>query len=141
MSKNFRSQDKCIKCLEGNLRKITERHEAGLDYLSENYAAQNERIHSLEEARGTQSESLAKTEGALAKVEAKLIAVEELVSKEISNIRLDKQVQNLDASAGKSRSTDKLKAGCRKLEDRLNVLEQHTTTDKSLYRLLDSNTK
>jgi hypothetical protein len=81
--------------------------------LSENYAAQNECINSLEEARGTQSESLAKTEGALVKVEAKLIAVEELVSKEISNIRLDKQVQNLDASAGKSRSTDKLKAECR----------------------------
>lgn len=68
-------------------------------------------------------------------------ALDERVTKEISNVRLDKQGRNLDTSTGMASSYDKLKTRFRKLEDKFNVLEQRTTTEKSLYRLLDSNTK
>jgi hypothetical protein len=141
MSRNYRSQDTRIKSLETDLRTIDERHVLGLDNLHGNYTSQNERVKSLERARETQSDVLSKTEGSLAKVEAKLIAVEERVSKEISNMRIDKQSQNLDASAGKSGSYDKIKARCRKVEERLMTLDQRTTAERTLYRLLDSNTK
>jgi hypothetical protein len=141
MSKEYRSQDARIKSLETNLRTIDERHVLGLDNLHGNYTSQNERVKSLERARETQSGVLSKTEGSLAKVEAKLIAAEERISKEVSNMRIDKQSQNLDASAGKSGSYEKIKARCRKVEERLMTLDQRTAAERSLYRLLDSNTK
>jgi len=123
MSKEYRSQDARIKSLETNLRTIDERHVLGLDNLHGNYTSQNERVKSLERARETQSDVLSKTEGSLAKVEAKLIAAEERISKEVSNMRIDKQSQNLDASAGKSGSYQKIKTRCRKVEERLKTFE------------------
>ncbi|KAH8762690.1 hypothetical protein F5882DRAFT_477129 [Hyaloscypha sp. PMI_1271] len=124
-----------------NLRTIDERDVLGFDNLHGNYTSQNERVKSLERARETQSDVLSKTEGSLAKIEAKLIAAEERISKEVSNMRIDKQSQNLDASAGKSGSYEKIKTRCRKVEERLKTLDQRTTAERSLYRLLDSNTK
>jgi BMFP domain-containing protein YqiC len=95
----------------------------------------------LEEAKDAQSSVLANTKGRIAEVEAKLIAVEERINKGICDVKIDKQIESVNASAGKSGSYEKLKAKCRKLEERLLNVEQNTTMGKSMYRLLDSNMK
>jgi len=147
-SKDYRAQMHYIKGLrddmksaEDSMRRNHDRHEVRLDSLLENHTLHDTQITFLEEAKDAQSSVLANTKGRIAEVEAKLIAVEERIDKEICDVKIDKQIESVNASAGKSGSYEKLKAKCRKLEERLLNVEQNTTMGKSMYRLLDSNTK
>ena len=147
-SKDYRAQIHSIKFLrddmksaEDLMRRNYDRHEVRLDSLLENHTLHDTQITFLEEAKDAQSSVLANTKGRIAEVEAKLIAVEERIEKEICDVKIDKQIESVNASAGKSGSYEKLKAKCRKLEERLLNMEQNTTMGKSMYRLLDSNTK
>jgi hypothetical protein len=141
ISKNYRSQNSYADSMAAKLQEIDERDEEGIKHLWASFREHDGRIRDLEREKDAHSELCTKAESGLARVEAKLTAIEVRVSKEISNLRIGRQSENLDASAGKTGSYDNLKRKCRKLEDKLNILEQRTTTEKSLYRLLDSNTK
>ncbi len=148
ISKDYRAQKDFnqflrddMKSAEESMRRNHDRHEVRLDSLLENHMLHDTQITSLEEAKDAQSSVLANTNGRVAEVEAKLMTVEERIEKEICDVRIDKRIQSVNASVGKSGSYEKLKAKCRKLEERLLNVEQNTTTGKSMYRLLDSNTK
>ncbi|KAN0104956.1 hypothetical protein V8E51_010701 [Hyaloscypha variabilis] len=142
ISTSYRAQDSRFKLLEENLQKTSERSKLKLNNLQKECTSQHdELIKSLDADRNNQSEVFAKLEGTLAKVETKLGTVEETVNKEILNARIDKQCQSLATSSGNTTSYDKLKARCRKLEDRFITLQQSTTSEERKHRLLEGNTK
>ncbi len=142
ISTSYRAQDSRFKLLEENLQKISERSKLKLNNLQKERTSQHdELIKSLDADRNNQSEVLAKLERTLAKVETKLGTVEETVSKEILNARIDKQCQSLATSSGNTTSYDKLKARCRKIEDRFITFQQSATSEERKYRLLEGNTK
>ncbi|KAE9364005.1 hypothetical protein N431DRAFT_119901 [Stipitochalara longipes BDJ] len=141
ISKNYRSQETRLKCLEEDLQKTTERNKLKIYGLHEDCILHDKHIKSLEGEQKTQSEILTKLEETFAKVETKLATLEKSVSKEISNSRIDRQCQSLNVSAGNPVSYDKLKARCRKLEERFTSLQQSTTTEERKHRLLEGNTK
>jgi hypothetical protein len=112
-----------MKSLKESLKDVIDRHETGIENLFANQTIQYAEIESLKSASIAHSRLCAKTEGSLAKVEARLLVVEERVSKEISNIRIDKQSQSLDFSARKAAFYDNIKARCREIKERLMILD------------------
>jgi len=141
ISDNSRSQEARVKYLEDDFKKSTEGNKLKLSSLHQETTSHEEQIKSLNEVRTTQAELISKLEKAVARVETKLATIEEKVTKEISDWRLDRQSQSLAAQAGNPASYDKLKARCRKLEGQFHSLQQSSSIEERKHRLLEGNTK